>query len=547
MDASWYFSSEWGRDQRLRRELEAQAAHSANTSARLRSQLTRMQGSMERRISALATAFDAYVELGDVREQLSNLPSSAPVRRRARDAMATLRAGHNPTPLPEGQAGHWLGGAMNRVIDAVRRDVALPVPDLVAAPDGEAAGEFIETGYDGFDSGDRVLTGSRDARIFEALALGLLGYGDRAAASLPALLTTDGGFTVEQVLLFLAVTDGKFGDDVLASLREVMQGNLARSNTDEWTDWLSGRSRGGRAGTLQWVALQTMPLSELPTVDEGAQPIDGVLGYAPGAGTDSSTTDPGPDVEQLLAELVTEMINEGSPLERDLIHRAAVLRAQVEDPDAAAPTPRWDHDPVPVDQVVREAFEATVAGTPERRELFAWILPHVRQPIDEAMEPEPPRPVVVKARTPGGSIEVREDGPDDRDLKRARATVAERHARPPLNKVLLVVAGVVGVVAVLGLIGVGPQWWTIAGLVLAAALVGIAVWQVRPGGRRELEAAETREIEQGVSSARARVDSAVAEREDARRDHLQLAEKVREQLAEFDQSAAPAGSGTERD
>src|SRR5699024_8612932 len=95
-DLGWFFTTEWGRDQRLRSELQSQAAQmqaSARRSARLHSRLAKVQGSLERRVSALAAAFDAYVELGDVREELADLPSSAPVRRRARDAMATLRAG----------------------------------------------------------------------------------------------------------------------------------------------------------------------------------------------------------------------------------------------------------------------------------------------------------------------------------------------------------------------------------------------------------------------------------------------------------------------
>lgn len=554
MDASWYFSTDWGRDQRLRSEIEAQAAHTAQSSARLRSQLTKMQGSLERRINALAKAFDAYVELGDVREQLSELPSSAPVRRRARDAMATLRAGHNPTPLPEGQAGHWLGGAMNRVIAAVRRDVPLPDPGRLSDPaatadrtdngsgTGESDGESVfGGGFDGFGAGDRVLTGSRDARVFEALALGSLGYGDRAAAALPALLTTDGGFTIEQAVLFVAVMDGKYGPEVLPTLREVMRGNMARSDALDWTDWLRSQARTGRTQILEWVAAQTAPLSELPETDEGAQPIDGVMGYAPGGTSNRTLSGNDADIDEMIDGLVTEMVDEGSPLERELIHRAATLRGQIEDPDASAPTPRWDHDPVPVGQVVREAFEGAMAGTDEHRELFAWILPHLREPIEEALRPDEEKSaVVVKARTPGGSVEVGEDGPRSDQLERARATIAERYKRPPLNKGILLAAGMLAVVTVLAMIGLGPQWWVIGLLVVAVGLVGIAFWLVRPGDRAEQQAGENRAVDGEIESARERITTAVAERDAAHREHELLAERVREQLTEFERSMSGA-------
>lgn len=540
-DLGWFFTTEWGRDQRLRSELQSQAAQmhaSAARTARLRSQLARLQGSVDRRLSALATAFDAYVELGDVREELADLPSSAPVRRRARDAMATLRAGHNPTPLPEGQAGHWLGGAMNRVIDAVRRDVPLSEQgphDTAASTIGAG---YEEHGRGGFGAGDRVLTGSRDARIFETLTLGMLGYGDRAVDGLPALLTTDGGFTIEQAVLFVGVMEGKFGPNVLPSLREVMVGNIARSEQTNWNEWLVKRAGRGRIRTLEWVLVQTAPVPDLPDVDEGAQPIE-VQGYA---ARGESTSTPMMDADEMFERLVDEMIDEGSPMERELIHRAASLRARIEDADATIPTPRWDHDPVPVGQVVREAFEGALPGTTERRELFSWMLPHLREPIEEALRPdEDTKDVVVKARTPGGSVEVRRDGPDRGQLERVRATIAERYGRPPLSKGLLGAAGALLVLGVAGFAGLGPVWWAITALVIAVGLAGLALWQVRPGDRAELRAGEDSRTDKEIADARERVEETIAEQEALREEHRRLAATVRERLTEVDDSFAADG------
>src|SRR5699024_3417709 len=104
-------------------------------------------------------------------------------------------------------------------------------------------------------------------------------------------------------------------------------------------------------------------------------------------------------------------------------------------------------------------FEGTLTGTVERRELFSWMLPHLREPIEVALRPdEDTKDAVVKARTPGGSVEVRRDGPDRAQLERIRATIDERHQRPPMSKGLLGTAGAMLVLGVAGLVGLGPAW-----------------------------------------------------------------------------------------
>src|SRR5699024_9535627 len=186
----------------------------------------------------------------------------------------------------------------------------------------------------------------------------------------------------------------KFGQHVLPSLREVMVGNMARSEQTNWNEWLAERAGWGTLRALEWVMMQTAPVDDLPDAGDGAEPIE-VQGYA---ARDESATTPTMDADEMFERLVEEMIDEGSPMERELIHRAGSLRARIEDADATIPTPRWDHDPVPVGQVVRESFEGTLPGTVERRELFSWMLPHLREPIEVALRPdEDTKDAVVKA------------------------------------------------------------------------------------------------------------------------------------------------------
>ncbi len=118
-DWDWFWAGEGGRDNLLRSEIEglhSQASAARSQAARLSSQLAKVQGSMETRLSALAAAFDAYVELGDVREQLAGYPDTSAVRRDATAAFEVLTRGGIPERLPDRTPDYWLTDAMNAVI-----------------------------------------------------------------------------------------------------------------------------------------------------------------------------------------------------------------------------------------------------------------------------------------------------------------------------------------------------------------------------------------------------------------------------------------------
>ena len=65
-------------------ELQAESAAASARSYRLNSQLADMKGSLDARLTALSSALDVYVELGDVREQLAGYPDTAAIRRTRR-------------------------------------------------------------------------------------------------------------------------------------------------------------------------------------------------------------------------------------------------------------------------------------------------------------------------------------------------------------------------------------------------------------------------------------------------------------------------------
>lgn len=540
MSSNWYWNSDYGRDQILRSEIEAQAAASARSAARLRSQLTRVQGSMERRLTALAEAFDAYVELGDVREELAAMPSSTSVRRRARDAMATLKAGGTPPPLPEGQAGHWLGGAMNRVIAVVRGQVPAAAlaatatdedqdaPHGVLAPD-RAAGDQTdpEQAPRPFTTSAGAVMANPEARIFEVLALAALDHGADGAESLPMLLTTDGGFTAEQRVIFDAVVDGHYGPGAVALIGDAMRSNLARSNPRGWRDWLLRQSGAGDVRVLRWVEYHTAPVVQLSAATEGATPID-VAGYNPVSATE---TDTAVDTLAAVQDLVDRIVDEGSPLERDLMHRAGVLRAKIEKPDVVIDPPRWERESQPVDESVRDAFARLEPGNPAHAEVLSWLLPHLRPTIEESLVERAQAASTVTVRTPGGSVTVNSAGADPDEVRLARERIEQRYAPEPWSKGLLIATGVLVVASIVGCILLGgPQWWLLLTLPVAAFLGGRAVWLHRPGDREMLVSRDLAEIETGVERAHKRLVTTEQNAQEAKLEHDQLVATVRERL-----------------
>ncbi|GAB3925638.1 hypothetical protein GCM10011575_06150 [Microlunatus endophyticus] len=164
----WWFRD---RDYVLRENLEsleASSAAAASRSARLSSQLSQLQGSLEHRLNALSSAFDAYVQLGDVREQLAAFSEAATIRREALVAIGDLGDGRPATPVDDRGTDYWVAAATNAMIARIS-----------GAPD--AAGAAAVSGAE------------PEARLFLVAAAGALGHGAEVAHALPALLHSEDG------------------------------------------------------------------------------------------------------------------------------------------------------------------------------------------------------------------------------------------------------------------------------------------------------------------------------------------------------------------
>ncbi|MFX4270942.1 hypothetical protein ACQBAR_10030 [Propionibacteriaceae bacterium Y1685] len=460
-DVTWMFSNEWSRDKQLRDEIENSYAAISRANAatsRVRSQLTRLQGSMESRLQRLTTAFDAYVELGDVREQLLAYADSSATRRAVIEAIMALAEDRRPAPLPEGGA-NWLEPAMNGVIA-----VEAGTPD----PEAEA----------------RAAALSRDAELFHVVLLGALGRGDSVADRVVDLMITDGDYTPAQQLLFEASVVGLYGD-VLPALKPGVERALSNVELKQWSEWL-GFNDADATKALRWLTTEArttpMVLDE-ESAGAGALPVDVAAYPGPDSTEDKAAEVPVDAREKSLSSLRTlaiQMASTGLPGERELLERARELRQIIEAPSAAEKAKRpSEAGPRPVADVLLAAHRALPSGDPGRVELFSWFRPHLGPLVDQITERANPKAVEVLAQTTGGHVVVRPDGVDTASRQKAEQRVQSRYEEGSSvkEKASFAAAGVALVVAVvcfvLGAVAVGVVLLVVAGIAGALGVMAL--------------------------------------------------------------------------
>ncbi len=479
-DWEWFFASEYGRDKMLRSEIEYLSSASASASAhnaRLSSQLAQLQGSLESRLTALSAAFDAYVELGDVREQLAAYGDAAAIRRDAGEAVEALAAGRSADPVDVGDGRYWLPFAVNAVIA------------LLAGAADPAAEE-------------QARTLSRDADLFVVVAVGALERGELVADRVPALLVSDEALRLPQVVLWEALLAGVYPSehDLLGAVGESWQPVLAGGDGPEWHAWVRDRSRAADAvGELQWVRDLLAGEVAVPTADVL---VDRGTSSTPAAFAATET-----DPRAQLRSVAGTMLAEGSDQERELLVRSRELRRRIEDPGSAPTNARPADEPQqPVRALVRLALDTP---DPELRErLIHWLRPGLLTVVGEIARAPRPDPQPVEVRTPGGGVVVSPTGPEPSRLTQVTANIAESHATSGQALIVpAVAAGVLAVGAIVTALAGGQTSVVVLLLIAAVVLAGVsvrAVW-LRNAARKEVEldtASLHRSVELGVERAR---------------------------------------------
>ncbi len=480
-DWQWFWAGEGGRDRILRDEVEGLHARLSSASSqthRLSSQLATLSGSIESRLNALSAAFDAYVELGDVREELVAYEEPATVRRSVMEAIDALAGGRTASAVDPRGLDYWLPYAMNAVIGLVE-----------GRPDPAAL--------------DQARSLSPEADTFVVAACGALGHGTAVADLLPVVLVGDTELTEHQRRMWRAAATGWFGelgDDLGAVWRPV----LDREPVAGWSVWVAGHASSPTAG-IAWLRALSAPTAR------GAEPspstADTPLGQLP-----TRRADTGPDVGEIvpaveLRTVATELIGRGMPDEAALRQRSRELRALIEAPDRV-PSATSEAAPATVVSEVRRALLLPSTPASVRTTLLSWLSAPLTEVVDQLLATATSAPPVQETlRGSGGLVVVTSTGADPAAVAAGIVRLEAAH-RVTSSRLIgwAVGTGVAAVLAlVLAVVGSGWSWLFAIGLVIG--IVG-TLQQVRTGrSTRQAGIEAVQRFRQQVAEATERVEA----------------------------------------
>jgi hypothetical protein len=447
-------------------------------SSRLRSQLARVQGSLEERITALSRAFDAFVELSDIRVVLGMFDAPALLRHRSRQLLAGIGDPSYVPPavlLPPGAdvANYWLAPAVRAL--GVLLDGGDAAADLAAAE----ALEPVKTAT--LLAAATALTGRTE------LAVAWL------AKALPEVTPARPVTRAERVL-WQAAVHGLFGAGGVALIEERLTTLVRRldpagsTKLDDALHTTVVARAASKTGVLLFASYPEVDaaltagrrLAGLRALCEPAPAVEATAKARPSTDPSGGALDHGPAA---LAQLVRRLVDEGTEEERPLLRRAEELQALIET-RAARVQPPWDEPVAPPEELL--AADAGNRHDPEcgalARRVVAARLLAIADGLAAAAAVDPPARVTAEQRT--GKIRVTAAGPDPGDIAAARARVEREY--PPVKVPdagiwALLAAGVA--LAVLGLFLPTP-WLVLCLLGGVGLLIGGAARFTNVRGRR---------------------------------------------------------------
>jgi hypothetical protein len=449
--ADWN-QNRWIRDLRADLSSVEDSLHTARTQhRRLQAELSNVRGSMEQRLSRLSAAFDAFVEISDLRMTLTLFDEHARVRHRARQLF-----GEHPLPGELSDVdGYWLAPALSgarATVDGLPADSAL---SLARSRD------------------------SRRAALFQVLAVVLLGKPEAADETLFA--DAFGEFETDvpsyQRALWLLAADGH-----TVGRRVVQQRVAAGIETLSPTDTEAAVSAWLRAVKPDKNA--DIP-SELGMAKDLVNALDACerLSVLHQWVADRKDT-PSDAVDPIVQSTLASLVDEGSPLELPLLQRERELRKIIEGKAEAVPD-GWESPVGKVLELLRQ--DAVDDEHPGRQALAVRISSvHIGSAAERlAEQARVPLEAMIPLRTKLGTVDIGKFGADEASLNKALTRVAGRGPMEKPRRQMAAIAGGFGLGLVILAIFAGWGW-----LVLAAAAFGVAWWQFRAGQTERADAAE---------------------------------------------------------
>ncbi len=468
--------NDWWTDRKQNQQLsnlESEMSYARQEASSLRSQLSRVQGSLQSRVDSMSRAFDAFVELSDLRHETAGFVDAAELRRYATRVLSAMASS---TELPEPGAPvarYWLSPATQALISL-----------HASTPDEQAISTAMELDQ-------------RRTSIYLSLALAVLGQRHQVqnewldvAFGVPA---ADGTLTRVQRVLWTTAARGGFGADGLDLVVKRLQS--AASPDGVWLSRLEARGSSSRSNgpRLKATEQQDEAANRLSRIRDAVETIlgntaarepDPDLNYPE---TETRKTDSTPDdakssrrgakssakaekepAEDSAAGMLRLLISEGSEPERETLARIAVLRARVTGAtESEAQT--LDDSAGTVDELLTEDLGLSAdphLSTAALHVVGPLVLPAVETVAQTA---ELPGPSEVSIESGTHTITIRADGPDQLELGKATssltATAGVLTTGQRATPIGLLVGGAVVAIG----LGLLLHWfWIVVGLVVMA-------------------------------------------------------------------------------
>ncbi|NIK57915.1 hypothetical protein [Kribbella shirazensis] len=458
--------TDWWAERRQNEQLEnlqSEMSYARQEASSLRSQLSRIQGSLQSRVDNLSRAFDAFVELSDLRHETAGFVHAADLRRYATRVLTAMASSTElPTagaPVPQ----YWLDPAVAALISL-----------HASTPDEEAVSTAMKLDQ-------------RRTSIFLALALAALGQRHQVrtewldvAFGVPA---ADGELTRAQRVLWTTAARGGFGPEGLELVVERLQ---SVASSDAWLTRLETRGSAAPrpSGTrLKATQVQDEAWTRLSRVRDAVESIAGntaarepdpALSYPEERKSDrtpddakSSRRDADAEPDQNSAAAILRLlISEGSEPERETLARIAVLRAQVTGtPESEART--LDDPAGTVDALLTEdlglSAEPHLSAT-ALRVVGPLVLPAVEELAQVA---EQPGPAQVSIENGKHTVTIRPDGPDQLELSKATTSLTAAAGVATTGQRAMPLGLLIGGAVVAIGLGMLLHWfWIVVGLVV---------------------------------------------------------------------------------
>ncbi|MFD6950407.1 hypothetical protein A6A08_06305 [Nocardiopsis sp. TSRI0078] len=466
----------------------------ASDRRRMRSELSRIQGTLEQRVNRVSASLDAFIELSDIRATLAMFDGAALARHRVLqmlDGAALPRLDLADVP------GYWLTPA------------ARGLHALLAGDTGTARARFDEAARR--DAGR--------ARHFAAMATALTraeharAMGEGVTAELlPHLPGPSEEVTRGQRALWLLTADGSFGDEAREHLLLSTVGHWARQEVraPAATALSASLTPAAEASSVRPVRRGPSSRREPQGIERRAAAAQRITGLREsvaritalgGEGTPLEALAPDEVSAEFLDQTLRLLVEEGSAEEAPLLARAGELRAVIEGEDG--PRPRWTETVGTVGELLDD--DLVRQDAPPHRRTFALVLqrPAVMEGAEELVR-EAAAPVedatVLSAQ--GVRVRITSNGADPGELERARDRLRMQWGYEGSAPVYVWgFLAVTGLLAVLGLVSANSLAWflCLAAAACAAASV-VAVLRGRTESRETAEAA-VRRLDRSIAEA----------------------------------------------